>query len=88
MQWFDAKTNPPANDGVYLCVNDFWHGKMKPRCVVLSYTQNLASVDAYDFSDENRPGWYEYSGEYGYVEIDTITHWMPLPEPPDEFRSW
>ena len=87
MQWYDAKTNPPIKDGVYLCVNDFWHGKMKPRCEVLQYAKSLASVDAYDFSDEDRPGWYYYSGEYGYCEVESVTHWMPLPECPVELKS-
>lgn len=87
MQWFDAKTNPPTRDGKYLCVTDFWHGKMKPKCEVLSYTRSLASVDAYDFSDEDRPGWYGYSSEHGYYEVDGVTHWMPLPDPPDELKG-
>lgn len=86
MRWFDAKTNPPAKSGVYLCVDDFWHGKMKPRCKVLKYTTSLASVDAYDFSDEDRPGWYDYDGETGYYEVDSVTHWMPLPYLPEEFK--
>ena len=31
-------------------------------------------------------GYWEYSdGEYkGYYEIDEITHWMPMPQPPKE----
>ena len=44
------------------------------------------SVDEYDFPNEHRPGWYEYDDEYGYIERNDITHWMPLPNLPEKGR--
>lgn len=86
-KWRNAKTDPPEKDGKYLCCVEILAGRMRPYCRVLDYTLSLASVDEYDFSDENRPGWYGYDGEWGYYEVDGVTHWMPLPELPDELKE-
>lgn len=48
------------------------------------YSQNLESVDEYDFEGEKRGGWYDYDNEYGHFEVSGVHHWMPLPEPPKE----
>lgn len=29
-------------------------------------------------------GFYYYDSEYGDITLDDVTHWMPLPEPPQE----
>lgn len=56
-----------------------------PSCYlrILSYTDNLESVDEYDFEGENIPGWYEYDSEYGHYSCDNVEWFMPLPEPPN-----
>ena len=28
--------------------------------------------------------WYYYDSEWGYIRTDAVTHWMPLPEPPEK----
>ena len=28
-------------------------------------------------------GWHFYDSEWGDVTVDDVTHWMPLPEPPE-----
>lgn len=86
-EWRNAKTDPPAKDGKYLCCAEILAGRMRPSCLILNYTLSLASVDAYDFSYENRPGWYGYDGEWGYYEIEDVTHWMPLPDPPNSAKE-
>ena len=35
------------------------------------------------FDDMWENVWYQYDCEFGYVAKDCITHWMPLPEPPE-----
>lgn len=49
---------------------------------ILSYTDNLESVDEYDFEGENVPGWFEYDSEYGYYSCDNVEWFMPLPPMP------
>ena len=54
---------------------------------IVSYADNLNKVDKYDFpgKEYKRHGWYSYDSEYGHYETgDKITHWMPLPEPPED----
>ena len=45
--------------------------------------------DTVDWRDEvpyRKPGWYDEpsAGEYYYAVTDPVTHWMPLPAPPDD----
>lgn len=81
MKWFDANTNPPTEEGDYLCVIDTGWGH--PYQHILGYTKNLESVEELEFEGLKRPGWYYYDGEWGYSEICEVSHWMPLPELPD-----
>lgn len=76
--WIDAKTNPPKEQGKYLCA-------MGSFCIdICSYALNLEKVDEYDFYKQKRSGWYQYDSEYGHFERDDVTHYMPLPDPPKE----
>ena len=36
-----------------------------------------------DFSDEDEPPRPEWCGDYGRIAHENVTHWMPLPAPPD-----
>ena len=51
-------------------------------CSILSYTDNLESIDEYDFAGENIPGWFEYDSEYGHYSCDNVEWYMPLPPMP------
>lgn len=51
-------------------------------CSILSYTDNLESIDEYDFEGERIPGWFEYDSEYGYYSCDNVEWFMPLPPMP------
>ena len=33
---------------------------------------------------EKKNVWWEYDDEWGVLQVMGITHWMPLPEPPEE----
>jgi hypothetical protein len=35
-----------------------------------------------DFQGVKHGGFIDYDSEYGYYELNDITHWMPLPKPP------
>lgn len=75
--WISVKNRLPGEDGSYLVYCTSY-------CNVADFSICLENVDDYDFEGKNRPGWFNYDGEYGYYEITGVTHWMPLPEPPKE----
>lgn len=86
MEWFDAKTNPPTKDGLYLCLTVYEGFESQPVYNVRAYTNNLESVNEYAFSGETRPGWFNYDDEYGHYELRRVAYWMHLPKPPDELK--
>lgn len=60
--------------------------KTRPRSShyrLVYFSNNLESVDNFDFEGESRCGFYYYDSEYGFCEVDDVTHWMPLPHPPE-----
>lgn len=81
-EWISVKDRLPKKNGKYLC---FKVNNVLPGGYVRIYffANNLKKVDKYDFYDANRNGWYDYDSEWGYYEVSNITHWMPLPEPPN-----
>lgn len=79
--WISVKDRLPSEDGRYLVCNTSYCNAV---ALVTSFSTCLENVEDYAFEGEKRPGWFSYDDEYGYYEIDGITHWMPLPEPPKE----
>lgn len=77
MNWIDAKTNPPKEQGKYLCAVESGYHQ------ICGYALNLEKVDEYDFYRQKQSGWYQYDSEWGYFERDDVTHYMPLPELPE-----
>lgn len=75
-------TGFPKKNGEYLCTTSI-HLIPKDRRYVkkLSFAKSLKSVDEYDFAEEDRPGWYDYDGEWGYFEWTPVLAWTELPEP-------
>ena len=80
-EWISVKDKLPDKDGNYLCC---W-GEHK-GIAICSFAKNLRKVDKYDFKGKNRAGWYDYDSEWGYGEMCNVTHWMPLPELPNELE--
>ena len=56
--------------------------------MVADYALNLHEVDDFVFEDEHRAGFYVADDEVMYYEIPGVTHWMPLPDPPEEIQEW
>ena len=82
-KWISVKERLPDKDGAYLCC---WKLSYDDRyCThIYSFAKNLHKVDKYDFKGKKRAGFYDYDSEWGYCEMEGITHWMPLPELPKE----
>ena len=83
MSWINVKDRLPNENGSYLVVYKAFQYAFVD---VKRFAKDLYSVDEYDFPNEHRPGWYEYDDEYGYIERNDITHWMPLPNLPEKGR--
>jgi len=76
--WISVDERLPDRPGEYLTYH--------PKCgvQVVKFATNLLAIDEYDLAGKARPGWYDFDNEYGYYEWTDVTHWMPLPKPPEE----
>lgn len=78
IQEWTPVSEPPKESGDYLVTLKITENV---SCVdKLSYSLDLYSVDKYDFAGEKRPGWYDFSSEWGYYEVNNVVAWMPSPE--------
>ena len=81
--WIPVKEKPPEKPGHYLTASDAPAGF--PKLIrILMFVKDLHETDPCNFRGKHRPGWVDWDDEYGYYEYDAVTHWMPLPEPPEE----
>ena len=78
-RWFPVTERLPEKDGKYLL---FTKGAYGTGIRLLSFAKDGRKVDRYDFHREWKNVWYYYDSEWGHITVDTVTHWMPLPEPP------
>lgn len=77
--WIKCEDKLPA-EGECLVFTDYLH----PRIEMAYYTDCLEKVDKWDFAGVKRGGFYKSDSEGDY-EIARVTHWMPLPDPPEEW---
>ena len=80
-RWIPVTERLPEEDGSYLCFSQYCGSGW---CAVRGFAKDGRKKDEYDFRRRWKNVWYDYDSEYGYCVIDSITHWMPLPEPPKE----
>ena len=84
MEWISVKKQLPKKDGRYLIRKILNIGKDTVRYDVISFAKDGRKVDKYDFQRDWKNVWYEYNSEWGYITLDSVTHWMPLPDEPKE----
>ena len=79
--WVSVKDRLPE-PGRYLIAVPGLEGE-KGFVYMAWFTNDLHSKDPINFEGLHRPGWYDIDNEWGGSEYDDVTHWMPLPEPPE-----
>ena len=83
-QWIPVTERLPEKDGKYLLFEQRKHGAYIDT---IYFAKDARKIDRYDFKDNWKNVWYDYDSEWGYYTVDTFTHWMPLPEPPNGERK-
>jgi hypothetical protein len=78
-KWIPVAERLPEEDGQYLVFQKHTYGTYT---AVLQFAKDGRKVDKYDFHRGWKNVWYRYDSEWGYITIDNVTHWMPLPEAP------
>lgn len=81
-RWIPVEERLPEQNGEYLVVYTLKAIPPIPRVEICSFAKNLRNVNKYDLP-KNKPGFYQSDSEYGYYEITGVSHWMPLPMPPE-----
>lgn len=80
-EWISVYDRLPQEDGAYLVTaNDFGNSQ---RVKIRWFAKDGETVDKYDLAGQKYV-WYFYDSECGYASTKSVTHWMPLPEPPKE----
>ena len=82
-EWISVKDRLPQEDGSYLVTTNCFGNRqgINIRC----FAKDGETVDEYDLAGQKYV-WYFYDSECGYASTKYVTHWMPLPEPPNGAR--
>lgn len=78
--WTSVKDGRPKKNDKYLVISD---SPISRRILIASFAKSLEKVDKWAFRGKSRPGWYDYDCDWGYFELDYVTHWMPIPKMPE-----
>lgn len=82
--WIPVKKRYPTKNGTYLC---YYNAFGIDRIKTLNYSTDLYKLDKYEFPSDSGGGFYNYDSEWGYSLVDNVTHWMELPEIPEEVNN-
>lgn len=68
-EWISVKDKLPEAEGIYVCY---------------AKKDNFSFLDTLRFrlNHKGKKCFCDYDAELDYFEINYVTHWMPLPEPP------
>ena len=78
-EWISVKEMLPQEDGAYLVTT---HDFGNRQCVKFRwFAKDGETVDKYDLAGQKYV-WYFYDSECGYASTKSVTHWMPMPQPP------
>ena len=81
-KWVPVTKRLPQEDGAYLVtivtINSFNEYKYID---IRSFAKDGEMVNEYELAGQKNV-WYYHDSEWGYISTDSVTHWMPLPQPP------
>lgn len=80
-EWIPVAERLPEEDGDYLVFKRFAGNAWSD---VVSFAKDGRQVSECTFVEKWQNVWYYYDSEWGYIRTDAVTHWMPLPEPPEK----
>ena len=75
-EWISVKDRLPEKDGAYLVTTNSFGDRQSVK--LRWFAKDGENVDAYDLAGQ-KDVWYLYDIECGYISINSVTHWMPLP---------
>ena len=78
-EWISVKDRLPEEDGSYLVYSNSFGNRKSVK--LRWFAKDAEMAGAYDIAGQKNV-WYLYDSECGYISINSVTHWMPLPEPP------
>ena len=78
-EWISVDDRLPEEDGSYLVTINSFGGRK--YIDIRWFAKDGEIVDKYELAGQENV-WYYYDSEWGYISIDSVTHWMPLPEMP------
>jgi hypothetical protein len=78
-KWIPVSERLPEKDGKYQVYID---GHINKGIHHAYFAKDARKVDKFDFRCRWKNVWYGYDNEWGHYEVDAVTHWMPIPEPP------
>jgi len=79
--WILCKDKLPNKDGRYLVTAIHNYSKHINYVHICNFANKLSDIDDYEFEGEDRPGFFNYDSEYGYIEKQGVIAWQELPEP-------
>ena len=77
MEWISVKDRLPSERNNYLVYRRNSYGNY------ISIADWTPNYDGFEERLKGKAMWYKYDSEYGDYEIDNVSHWMALPEPPE-----
>ena len=75
-EWISVDERVPTTYNKYLVFKRGPHGGFLD---IAYYTPNYTGQQV---ELEGRAVWFQFDSDWGDYELDNVTHWMPLPEPP------
>lgn len=86
-QWINVDERLPDGPGHYLiCTSiNYWHGGCLDKNEGHKYHKNCGTPMGYKGTTKSvLDCYYDITGDWNRVYNSHVTHWMPLPEPPED----